>query len=111
MKHKLNFAKECLSIGECVCCHKRNDHIVIGDGRCTDCIYAGCSNENQLTRDQRDYFIGSFGIFIGMIAVFIIQRALEFAMHPAVKHLIFGFAMVSIAISTIIYVYSLIKKS
>lgn len=111
MKHKLNFAKECLSIGECVCCHKRNDHIVIGDGRCTDCVCDGIQEDPQMSKNQRDYGLGVLNMTLGMLMIVVVEKVFNHPVHPIIPQLILWFVGVSCLVGLFIHIYNLINKS
>lgn len=113
MKLKRNFAEESLSIGECICCYKRSDHVVIGDGRCTDCIYDGHSNElsEKTLRNQRDYALGVLNMTLGMCMIVFMEKVFNHPVHPAIPQLILWFVGLSCLCGLLIHIYNLAKKS
>jgi hypothetical protein len=110
MKHKVNFPKESLIIGTCICCRRRNDHIVIGDGRCTDCIYDGETSISKWTKGQREFTIANVNTVIGMLIIYIIHISTDYPTHPFVPTIIQWFVCFTIASIAITYIYNLIKR-
>lgn len=111
MKHEVNFPKKSLIVGECQCCHKRCDHIVIGDGRCTDCIYDGIRDDPQISKNERDYVLGSINMILGMCMVILAEKVLNHPIHPDMSNLILWFLGLSCFGGIVIHIRNLIRKA
>lgn len=111
MKHEVNFPKRSLIFGECQCCHKRCDHIVIGDGRCTDCIYDGIRDDPKIGKFERDYILSAFNIIIGMVMTVFAMKALGHPVPEDIPLVILWILGLLCFGGLVIHIYNFIKKS
>lgn len=106
---KVNLVESNLVKGECICCHRRSNKIIDGDGRC---IY--CENGTIIlkwTQRQREFTIANVNTVIGMVIVFVIQKSTNYPVYSFVPVIIQWFVYFTLASSVLIYIYNQLKKS
>ncbi|GAF87468.1 unnamed protein product [marine sediment metagenome] len=102
-------SKERFRIDICNCCRKRKSDIVIGDGRCLECINPK-ERIFRWTMDQRDFMVANLNVIIGMILIVTLQRQTGYQVNPHTDAVILYWVYFSAITIAGMFIYNHLKK-